>query len=384
MKKRRRNVIIIVIVVVVLALLISPFIRRHPKITAASFITTTVKTGTVTNEVTATGTINPLVSVDVGTQVSGIISKIYVDYNDIVKKSELIALIDTTTLHASVVDTRAALLKARAQLAQQEKEYVRYQDLLAQKAIAQSDYDTQYAGYLSAKSDLEAAEADLNKAQTNLYYAKITAPIDGVVISRNVNIGQTVAASFATPTLFTIANDLKKMQLLAYVDEADIGQVRKGQPAMFNVDAYPDETFRGIVDQIRLQPNTTGNVVTYTVVIDAPNPDLKLLPGMNADVSIVVRKDTNVLTVPMAAFEFSPYSDTAVTTNTIDTVWTLRGNIPVPVKVNKGIDDGTISEISGKGVTDTLRVIIGRRVVVTRQYRSIFPSPHNRPHPPRI
>ncbi|MES2396914.1 MAG: efflux RND transporter periplasmic adaptor subunit, partial [Bacteroidota bacterium] len=270
------------------------------------YIFSQVKKGTITKDITATGALNAFQTIDVGTQVSGIISKIYVDFNDIVKQGQIIAMIDTVVLVASVTDAEAVFLKTKVLFLQQEKEYERYKELLAKNAVSQSDYDQVDANYLSAKSTLKSAEAQLNRAKINLKYATITAPISGIVISKNVNVGQTVAASFATPTLFTIANDLKKMQLQAKIDEADIGQIKKGQSVKFNVDAYPDLTFSGIVDQIRLQPVTTQNVVNYSVMINVPNPDLKLLPGMTANLSVQVDEHKDVFLVPLSATFFNP------------------------------------------------------------------------------
>ncbi len=350
-----------------------------------------VQKNTIVHEITATGTLNALTTIDVGTQVSGIVSEVYVDYNDIVKKGQLIARIDTIALATAVMEQDANLLKAKAQLIQKEKEYQRYVDLLAKNAISQSEFDLVNVEYLSAQSTFKSAQAQLNKSKTNLKYATITAPISGIVISRNVSVGQTVAASFSTPTLFTIANDLSKMQLTAKIDEADIGLIKQEQPVTFSVDAYPDEKFTGIVEQIRLQPITTQNVVTYSVIINAPNPDLKLLPGMSANLSIKVEEHKDVLTVPLSSIFFNPDSKNSITDNSSQSgIWLLcdnksnncqqfNGVFMKSVIVTKGLDDGSLVEISGKDIKIGDIVIIGTKDVITKQKKGLLNPPKSGP-----
>src|ERR1035438_854501 len=265
--------------------------------------------GDVAVLVTATGSVNPDTTVTVGTQVSGIVSKLYADWNTPVKEGQLIALIDTVFLSAARINAQAALDKAQVQLDQTLRDYVRYKKMLDEKVASQEDYETYLTNYESAKTAVTSAKAALNQTLVNLKYAVIRSPVTGVIISRNVELGQTVVASFNTPTLFTIANDLRKMQVLADVDEADVGQLKVGQTASFTVDAYPDTTFTGDIFQIRLQPTMVQNVVNYIVVINIENPDLKLLPGMTTNISIKVNEHKDILKVPVNAFHFSPPED---------------------------------------------------------------------------
>ena len=268
-----------------------------------------VTRGDIQVVVTATGTLSADTTVEVGTQVSGTVSKLYVDWNSKVKKGQVIALIDPTFLASAVQDAEATLEKAKAQTDDSKRTYLREKDLLAKGLASQADYDAAITAYESNVAAQKSAQSQLDRARINLKYATITAPIDGVVISRAVDIGQTVAASFSTPTLFTIANDLTKMQVQAAVDEADIGRVQDGEDVLFTVDAYPEQTFHGTVTQIRLMPVTVQNVITYTVIIDVPNPDLKLMPGMTATITILVTKKENVLKIPTIAFRFQPLPD---------------------------------------------------------------------------
>ena len=273
-----------------------------------------VTQGDLTVYVTATGTINAVISVDVGTQVSGIVAKLYADFNSIVKKGQLIAQIDSTFLVQSVKDADANLDKAKAQYADSKRNFDREKVLLDRGLDSQLNYDAALTTYESNEANLKSAEAALDRAKINLAYATIYAPIDGVVINRAVNIGQTVAASFSSPTLFTIANDLKKMQVQTTVDESDVGRISIGQPATFTVDAYADETFTGTVSQIRLAPQSIQNVVNYIVIIDVQNDQLKLMPGMTANVKILVASASNVLKVSNMALRFQPSADIIDTT----------------------------------------------------------------------
>ena len=253
---------------------------------ALSWETTQVKRERISNMVSATGTVEPVTKVDVGTQVSGIVDKIYVDYNSVVKKGQLIAEMDKVTLQAELESQEAQLANAKAEYDYQQKNYARSKVLFEKKLISDTDYESATYNYEKAKSTYDKSKADIVKVRRNLGYAVITSPIDGVVISREVEEGQTVAAGFETPTLFTIAKDLTEMQVIADVDEADIGQVMDGQRVTFSVDAYPNDIFEGVVTQVRLEATVESNVVTYEVVISAPNPDLKLKPGLTATVSI--------------------------------------------------------------------------------------------------
>lgn len=247
---------------------------------------------TIRNSVTATGTVEPVTQVEVGTQVSGIIDKLYADYNDQVKAGQLIAEMDKVTLQAELESAQAQLASSKTEYEYQTKNYARTKTLHEKQLVSDAEYDQAFYLYETARNAYEQSQAAMVKVKRNLGYATITSPIDGVVISRAVEEGQTVAAGFETPTLFTIANDLTQMQVVADVDEADIGQVADGQRVQFSVDAYPDDTFEGTVLQVRLEATTESNVVTYEVVIDAPNPDLKLKPGLTANVTIFTLEKT--------------------------------------------------------------------------------------------
>ena len=260
---------------------------------------------TVENTVTATGTIQPVETVEVGTQVSGKVEKIYVDFNDVVKKGDLLAELDKQTLNQSVSRAKASLTSAESQLNYSRLNYERTKQLYEANAATLAAYQDAQNSYTQAQMSKKNAQASYDQALVDLAYAEIYSPIDGIVLDRAVEVGQTVAASFSTPTLFTLANDLTKMQVEADVDEADIGQVKVGQRVTFTVDAYMEDSFEGTVSQIRMKPTTTSNVVTYTVIIDAPNPDQKLFPGMTASVTIVTEEQTG-LAVPAEAFNFTP------------------------------------------------------------------------------
>jgi HlyD family secretion protein len=299
-------------VVVVLIIVYFVFVRNQRQ--TYNFKFDKVSQGDLTVYVTATGTINAVTSVDVGTQVSGIIAKLYADFNSIVKKGQLIAQIDPTFLIQSVKDAEANLDKARAQYADSKRNYEREKVMLERGLDSQLNYDAALTTYESNEASLKSAQASLDRAKINLSYATIYAPIDGVVINRAVNIGQTVAASFSSPTLFTIANDLKKMQVQATVDETDIGKISIGQEASFTVDAYPDDKFTGMVSQIRLAPQSIQNVVNYIVLIDVNNDRLKLMPGLTANVKILIASAQDVMKVSNMALRFQPPNDIIDTT----------------------------------------------------------------------
>lgn len=274
-----------------------------------TFETATVQKGSVTNTVTATGTLEAITSVVVGTQVSGIVEKLYVDFNSPVKKGQILAALDKVALNSQVDQAYATLESAKAETEYQQSNFERSNSLFEKNLVAKADYDLAKYNYEKSKSSLKNAQAQYEKARVNLGYATIYSPIDGVVMNRAVDEGQTVAASFNTPELFTIAQDLTQMQVEADIDESDIGMVKEGQRVEFDVDAFADEKFTGSVMQIRLSPVTTSNVVTYTVVINAPNPDQKLLPGMTANLVIYVEETNDVLTIPYKAVKFTPEAE---------------------------------------------------------------------------
>lgn len=335
---------------------------KGKKSTKLSFVTQTVEPGRITKSVDATGTIEPIKEVEVGTQVSGIIDKIYVDYNSVVKKGQLLAELDRSVLQQEVESSRANLNSSKASYEYQQSNYNRQKGLYDKGLIAAADYESAQSSYLSAKYQYAQSQSSYQKAVKNLGYAWIYSPIDGVVLSRAVDEGQTVAAGFSTPTLFTIAQDLKKMQVVADVDEADIGQVKDGQNVDFTVDAFPDQTFKGSVTQVRLLAKTTSNVVTYEVVIDAPNPDLILMPGLTANVTIYIMDKDSVLTVPQKALIFTPdgYPDSKYEKS----VWIMRQNGGIEnIEVKTGVTDGIQTEITD-GLQSGDRVVIGTSATI--------------------
>lgn len=277
---------------------------------SVSVETAKIERGSISNTVTATGTLEAVKTVTVGTQVSGVIEKIFVDYNSVVKKGELLAQLEETPLLAQLEQSKASVDQAEAQLKFQKATYERYKALVAKKLIAQADFDQAEYNYNNALGAVKNAKSQYDRNKINLSYARIYSPIDGVVLDRAVEVGQTVAASFNTPTLFTIANDLTQMKVEAKVDEADIGQLKDGQRVEFTVDAFPAKKFSGSVTEIRLQPVTTNNVVTYTVVIGAPNPDNILKPGMTANATFFVTERKDILLVPAKATRFNPDPET--------------------------------------------------------------------------
>lgn len=304
MKRLTRNIFAVGVAIASIILLITQSCRKLEK--SYSFETAVVNKGSIINTITATGTVQADTTVLIGTQVSGVIKKIYVDFNSSVKKGELLAELDKTPLQTQVQQAQASLDDAKSEVEFQTATYERYKALLDKKLVAQADYDQVKYNYDKARANLKTAQAGYDKSIVNLNYASIYSPIVGVVLNRAVDQGQTVAASFSTPNLFTIGNDLTQMQVQANIDEADIGQVQKGQPVSFTVDAYPSETFKGDIRQVRLQPVVTSNVVTYTVIVNAPNPEKKLMPGMTANITVLVQKLDSVLIVPGKALRFTP------------------------------------------------------------------------------
>lgn len=304
---KKKNIKWIVILGVIILALTLVFIIKANKESKKELIIRThvVEEYTVENTVTATGTIEPVETVEVGTQVSGKVERILVDFNSVVKKGDLLAELDKQTLNQNVSRAKASLTSAESQLKYAKLAYERTKQLYESNAATLASYEEAQNSYTQAQMSKKNAQAAYDQALVDLAYAEIYSPIDGIVLDRAVEVGQTVAASFSTPTLFTLANDLTKMQVEANVDEADIGQVKIDQNVTFTVDAYPDEMFNGTVSQIRMQPTTTSNVVTYVVIIAAPNDELKLFPGMTASVTIVTEEETG-LAVPAEALTFTP------------------------------------------------------------------------------
>lgn len=336
-----------------------------------TYETAVVTRGEISESITATGTIEPVTEVEVGTQVSGIIDKIYADYNSVVTKGQLIAEMDRVTLQSEVASQRAAYNGAKAEYEYQQKNYERNRGLHEKQLISDTEYEESKYNYAKAKSTFESSEANLAKAKRNLAYATITSPIDGVVISRAVEDGQTVAAGFETPTLFTIAADLTQMQVIADVDEADIGGVQEGQRVIFTVDAYPNDTFEGTVTQVRLEATEESNVVTYEVVISAHNPDLKLKPGLTANITIYTAERRNVVNIPLKALRFVPDPPSGKNrhepedlpqqeisgNDSLKIVWVQDGQEWKPRKVVVGMDNSVNVEIcSGLEAGETVAI----------------------------
>ena len=332
-----------------------------------TFDTAKVAPATIKNSVTATGNVEPVTSVTVGTQVSGIISKLYVDYNTVVKKGRIIAELDKTNLISELNTAKANLASAQSTLNYETANYKRYSTLYKKGLVSADEFDTAKLNYEKAKESVASSREMVQKAQTNLSYAIITSPIDGVVISKSVEEGQTVAASYATPELFTIAKDLKDMQVVADVDEADIGDVKEGERVTFTVDAYPNDTFEGTVTQVRQEATTTNNVVTYEVVISAPNKELKLKPGLTANVTIYTAERQNVLSVPTKALRFTPTQDLIKGAKIIDCngknkVWTREGKTFKAHSVQIGMSDGVNTEILG-GISNGQVIVTDAKAV---------------------
>ena len=399
MKKRNSKIWVPVGVIAIVAVGIFLFSQRKPK-EEISFETVKVETGNIQNSITATGTIEPVTSVSVGTQVSGIVSKLYVDYNSVVRKGQVIAELDKTNLLSELSSAQSNLESARSEyqsqvstLNYQKANYQRYTTLFNKGLVSADDYETARLSYLTAceavdkaKAQIGVMEQNVAKAKTNLGYATITSPIDGVVLSKSVEEGQTVAASFSTPELFTIAKDLTNMQVVADVDEADIGNVKEGERVTFTVDAYPDDTFTGRVMQVRQEATTNNNVVTYEVVISAPNSDLKLKPGLTASVTIYTSEKTGVTCVPSKALRFTPTKETVgnrkiVDVNAKNKVWVLKEGSIVARKVSVGMTDGIKTQIldgvcPGESIISDIKVTGGEEQNAPEQETSPFaPGP---------
>lgn len=353
---------------------------------APKWRTAPVDRGDIRQRISATGILNPVVSVNVGSQVSGTISALYADFNSQVKAGQPIAQIDPSLFQAQLANDEANLRAAQAKAEDAKRQMDRGKRLFDGKLMAEQDYQGLVTTYQQALGSQASVQAAVDKDRTNLGYCTIKAPVAGTVISRAVDVGQTVAASFNTPNLFTIGKDLTKMQVFATIDEADIGGVKDGQPAFFTVDAFPDTQFKGSVSQVRLQPTTTNNVVTYTVVVNVPNDDLKLLPGMTANISILTAHESHVLRVPNAALRFNPFAflpeaekpqgqrpgaggapsamqakrEAGRVVKPEEHVWVLDpAGKPKQLAVTTGISDGQFTEIGGEGVTEGLQVLVG-------------------------
>lgn len=362
MKKLRISKIWIAVVVIVIVAVAAWAMSGGKKEEDINFKEEKVALKTLQNSVTATGTIEAVTSVTVGTQVSGIVNKLYVDYNSQVKKGQVIAELDKTNLLSELNTAKANLASAQSSLNYQAANMERYRTLYKKGLVSADEYENALLTYRQAKEQVASSKENVQRAQTNLGYATITSPIDGTVISKSVEEGQTVAASFNTPELFTIAKDLTNMQVVANVDEADIGNVKEGDRVTFTVDAYPDDTFEGTVKQVRLEATTTNNVVTYEVVISAPNADLKLKPGLTANVTIYTQERSGVLAVANKALRFTPTKETVgkdmkiVDCKGKNKVWTLNGNTLTAHPVTIGQSDGINTEIT-KGLKQGDKIV---------------------------
>ncbi|GIX40761.1 MAG: RND transporter [Leptospiraceae bacterium] len=378
--------IYIIIIGIVLILIL---FFKNDNTSVLSYKTEKLKKGTIQEKVTATGTLNPVSNIIIGASVSGMIKNIFVDYNSPVKKGQVLAIIDPEPFIAQVEQAKANLLmaeanleKAKVALIEAENNYKRFKKLYEEKLISESEYERYFVNYRSAiaqlkdaKAKVAQARASLRQAQTNLNYTKIRSPVNGIVISRNIEIGQTVAASFQTPTLFQIAEDLSKMQINTNVDEADIGKVKEGQIAKFTVDAYPGLIYEGKVFQVRNAPITIQNVVTYDVVISVDNKDLKLKPGMTAQVSILTRKKENIFKVRNSALRVNPLQNQSDKTKKYydrPGIWILKNNQPVRIEVEIGINDDEYVEVISNDLKENLDVIVEVETKTNKRKKLFF------------
>ena len=347
----------IIISIVVILLVAVPFLLKGNKSSKAEYLKEPVQVRTITQIVEATGTIEPINTVSIGSQVSGRIDEIFVDFNTYVEKGQQLAQIDTSLFaaqlqqaEANINNAQATLSKNKAMLEYDTKTYHRYKNLYDRNLVSKNDLDSAEAAYKSDLAQVAAAKASIMQAQANyatasanMGYTKIVSPVKGIVISKEVEVGQTVAASFQTPTLFTVAEDLTKMRIETSVSEADIGKVKEGQDVEYTLDGYPDSIFHGKVTQVRLSPITESNVVTYTVIIEVENNEGKLMPGMTANVSIITGKKENILTVPNVALKFT----VADNKQKYDKkgIWIDKKGKPVRVNIETGVSDDNYSEI---------------------------------------
>ncbi|MGM9707875.1 MAG: efflux RND transporter periplasmic adaptor subunit [Prevotella sp.] len=353
------------------------------------FETEKITRANLQNSVTATGTIEPVTSVTVGTQVSGIVSKLYVDYNSKVTKGQVIAELDRTNLTSELNTAKANLSSAQSSLNYEKANHQRYETLYKKGLVSADEYENARLSYEKAVQQVKTAQESVKKAETNLNYATITSPIDGVVLSKSVEEGQTVAASFSTPELFTIAQDLTNMRVIANVDEADIGDVKEGERVSFTVDAFPNDVFEGQVTQVRQEATTTNNVVTYEVVISAPNEQLKLKPGLTANVTIYTAEKQGVLSVSTKALRFTPTPETVGKMKIADCkgknkLWTKQGNTLQAHSVQLGMSDGIHTEIlsglaEGTEIVTTVSEQAEEETAAAPQEKSPFaPGPPSR------
>ena len=371
MKKR----ILISISALIAVVFVSGFAFYFNKHRDSGYITVPAKVDTIVEAVEASGTVNPVNTVDIGSQVSGMIKDIYVDYNSKVTKGQLLAQIDPSLFQAQVDKARGDLEAARsnkakiqAMLVYDKKNYERYKRLYEKNYVAKSDLDLAEATYKSDLAQIAAAQGTINQAQatlnnnlTNLRYTKIVSPVDGIVVSRAVDVGQTVAASFQTPTLFQVAQDLTNMQIEVNVSEADIGKIKKGQEVEYTLDGYADSVFHGKVTEVRIAPTTVSNVVTYTVIVDVDNKDPKMIPGMTANASIITNKSENVICVPTDALKFTPKEITGGKKYKEQGLWILRNNKPTRISIETGAKDSDRTEIISKELKENDRVIISKK-----------------------
>ncbi|WP_428898112.1 HlyD family secretion protein [Parelusimicrobium proximum] len=362
----------VLIIAVIAVILYFAFGRGGDKM---YYNTSPVTRGNIKDVVEASGTISPVAKTDVGTQVSGTISRLYVDYNSVVKKGDMLAELDPALLEAAVTQQQAALMKSESTLRNDERTYDRYKKLYKQDFVAKSELDSAETQYLSSKASYIQAKASLDKAQTDLSYSKIISPVDGIVISRAVDEGQTVAASFQTPTLFVVAQDLTKMQIEVKVSEADIIKVKEGQAVVFSIDGYPQEEFKGEVRQVRLEAETVQGMVAYTVVISVDNHDLKLKPGMTANVTIITEEKKDVLLVPNAALRYVPKSVTQRFQSR--GVWVVYNGAPERVEIKLGIMDDKNTEVLDSDLEEGEPVIISE-TANKKQASSLLGGPPSR------
>ena len=388
MKKVNKKVWIAVGVVAV-AIIAYLLLSGGKKKETISIETAKAEISSIHTSITATGTIEPVTSVTVGTQVSGIVSHLYVDYNSVVKKGQVIAELDRTNLISELTAQKASLASAQSSLNYQQSNFERYKTLFDKGLVSADEFESARLQYEQAKQQVAQSKESVQRAQTNLGYATITSPIDGIILSKSVEEGQTVAASFNTPELFVIAQDLTDMRVIADIDEADIGGVKEGQRVSFTVDAFPDDTFDGAVTQVRQEATTESNVVTYEVVISAPNADLKLKPGLTANVTIFTMEKNNVLTVPAKALRFIPNEAFLKQGESIEDceaphkLWTKEGNVFKAHQVEIGTTNGVTTEIlsgieAGTEVLTDIEVSGGEMPQMEQQGSNPFmPRPRN-------
>lgn len=370
-KQELRKIVIIISTILLVAFLVFLFMSKSKK--SENYVVEKVKKCTISETVEASGTINPVTTVNIGSQVSGMVSAIYVDFNSEVKKGQLLAQIDPSLFQAQVDKAQSDLIaaKANAQKVQNmlvfdKQNYERYQKLYSRNYVSKSDLDLAEATYKSNAAQLSAMKALIGQTNAllktnlaNLNYTKIISPVDGVVISRNVDVGQTVAASFQTPTLFLVAQDLTKMQIEVNVSEADIGLIKVGQDVDYTLDGYPDLTFKGKVSQVRISPTTIQNVVTYNVIVLVDNSEQKLKPGMSANVSIVTSKKEDVLCAPLEALRFSPIEITGGKKFKDQGIWILKDKKPTRISITTGVKDSDETEIISTEILEGQEIIIG-------------------------